>query len=323
MKKCFLTRLKFLVIPVLFFSTSLTWLSAQQWRYLSEEEGYKKSAEALKNADYIFEGYPTGNFTFYYNQDSTEILRSIELEVLHCYKGNLHTGTIELIRPMRDEHTTGLETKVNYIFVCQKTDLLRRGDASFDNSQPVQLYDEYVPCLKVVDKPELGTQVIGGLFNRYFPTKDSFHVFLKLSSGNVILPATPGKTKIAPLPKDNTPVPKPDTTGGGENYRLGEVNETIRYSVRNQRVYNANGKSYYAFDVYGQVFTSGLKLYVAFIQLSFSKATFGLNPVPSYRWVGTAGPIVPQGVVAVSGSNTPKRYHDTNLNWASLGFTSK
>lgn len=318
MKKCFLTRLKFHVTLVLFLSSSLTWLSAQQWRYLSEEESYKKSAEALKNADYIFEGYPAANVKFYYNQDSTETLRSIELEVIHCYKGNLRIGTIELIRPMRDEHTTGLETRVKYIFVCQKTDLLRRGDASFDNSQPVQLFNEYVPCLKVVDKPETGTQATGGLFNRYFPTKDSFHVFLKQASGDIILPATPGKTNITPLPKDNSPVPKPDTTDGGGNFRLGEVNETIRYSIRNQRVYNANGKNYYAFDVYGQVFTSGLKLSLAFVKLTFNKATFGFNPNPSYRWVGTAGPGVPLSAVAVSGSNTP---NDTTIQ-LSIGPTS-
>lgn len=243
MKNCFLTAPKILAILVLFLSSALTRLSAQQWRYFSEEESYKKSAEALKNADYIFEGYPTSNFKSCYNQDSTDILRSIELEVLHCYKGNLCTGTVELIRPMRDEHTAGLELKVKYIFVCRMTDLPRQVNASFDNSQPVQLFNEYVPCLKVVDKPESKAQAIGGLFNRYFPTKDSFYVFLKQASGDIILPLLPDKTDIVPLTKDNSPVPKPDTIGGGGNFRLGEVNETIKYSACNQQGGNPSPES--------------------------------------------------------------------------------
>ena len=222
MKHNCLPPLKFPLVAFLFLALHAQ-LFAQYWQTLPEDKADQKSREALKNADYIFEGYAKGNYTSYYNEDSTEILTSVELNVIHCYKGNLQTGTIELIRPMRDEHTTGIETKTRYIFLCQKTNLLRRNSPIFDNFQTVQLYNEYVPCLKVVDKTASKTQVVGGLFNRYFPTKDSFHVFLKQSSGEITLPPTLNKTPPS-NPSGNPLAPtiqKPDTTSNKGNYRLG------------------------------------------------------------------------------------------------------
>jgi hypothetical protein len=246
MKNCFLTRLKSLVALVLFFSVSLTWLSAQQWRYLPEEEGYKKSAEALKNADYIFEGYGTPGGIFFYNEDSTEVFVSATLFITHSYKGNLEKGTIELIRPYtREEHLTGYGLNRRYIFVCQQSDFpLNPNRPLLTNSQAVKLFSEYVPCLGFDFKPDTINYAVAGLYGRKFRTKTEFYDFWSQSSDNITLPVQESKDKKnAPTPKNNPPVPKPDTTGGGGNNRLGEVNENIKYSVRNQRIYNANGKN--------------------------------------------------------------------------------
>lgn len=247
MKNSFLTWLKPLVAFALYFSFSLSWLSAQQWRYLSEEEGYKKSAEALKNADYIFEGYCTPEGEFFYNEDSTEEFVSIRLVVTHSYKGNLSKGTVELVRPRhRGEHSTGFGLNRKYVIIGQKSTLPQNPNGvRYDNAQTIQLLNEEVPNFHFDYKPDSVTYAVAGLYGRKFRTKTEFYDFLSRSSDSITLPAQEGdKKRSAPLPKDNPPVPKPDTTSNGGNYRLGEVNETIEYFARNQRVYSANGKNY-------------------------------------------------------------------------------
>lgn len=246
MKNCFLTRLKSLAALVLFFSVSFTWLSAQQWRYLSEEEGYKKSAEALKNADYIFEGYCTPEGEFFYNEDSTEEFVSIRLVVTYSYKGNLSKGTVELVRPRhRGEHSTGFGLNRKYVIIGQKSSLPQNPNGvRYDNIQPIQLLNEEVPNFHFDYKPDSVTYAVAGLYGRKFRTKAEFYNFLLRCSDRITLPTQEGDNKLnAPLPKDNQPVPKPDTTSNGRSFRLGEVNENIKYSVRNQRIYNANGKN--------------------------------------------------------------------------------
>lgn len=291
----------------LFFTSSLTWLSAQQWRYLPEEEASKKSAEALQKADYVFEGYGTSGSEFFYNEDSTQVFTSSILVVTYSYKGNLKKGTIELVRPYTgEEHLTGYGLNQRYIFVCQKSDFpLNPNGHLLTNSQPVKLFSEYIPCLGFEFRPDSITYAVAGLYGRKFRTKDDFYKFLKQSSDNITLPPqeSEGKENM-PLPSNNPPIYKPDTAKGGGNYRLGNASETIKYSIRNQRIYNANGKNYYAFDFYGEVFTTDLHLVEASAILKFNKPTFGVNPVGTTRWKWDPGPGLQTSSITVSGSNS-------------------
>lgn len=264
-----------------FFSFPTARLSAQHKQALQENIAYQKSAETVKNADYIFEGYckeASGQyFRGYHDGDSSALFVAIELTVVHCYKGNLAKGTVKLIRPVTyEEHRVGFGLNTHYIYLCKKPDYpVPEGQSNFDNQQTLQLISEYftgwyVPCFGFDFKPDSINYAVAGLYERKFRTKAEFHDFLSRASNDITLPPqeTEGKKNI-PSPKDNPSPQKPDTTSNGENHRLGEANEIIKYSVRNQRVYAANGKNYFAFDVYGQVFTSGLNLVEAAVILKF------------------------------------------------------
>ncbi|MFN0034829.1 MAG: hypothetical protein ACKVUS_07180 [Saprospiraceae bacterium] len=299
------------LFALLLCSTFALPLSAQRNFYLSKEEAEKQSKEAVKNAEFVFEGYCLEDGRTY--SDSTGEYWVFSLVVTYCYKGNLSLGTVRVVRPQTwEKHRAGYGLR-KYIFVCNKTDFpLPVGLSPPTNLQPIQFFSEYVPSFFFNHKPDSITYDVAGLYGLLFRTKAEFHDFLFRSSEGIVLPPVEGTSKKnapSPIPQ----VPEPDTIKyrGKNPYEGAKSNENLKFSVRNQRVYQDAGKNYYAFDLYGQVFTSGLHLVHSAVIFKFNRSAFGLNPNPTYRWKAVSDLSFPDNVATASGGNVP---NDTTIN---------
>ena len=214
------------LLVVLFISTEIS----AQARLRSPD--FPKSAEALKNAEFIFEGYAKeSNYTYcrgYYEYDSSALLVAYKLTVVHCYKGSLEKGEVTLIRPMTyEEHKVGIPLNTPIIFLCNRSDFeaVCEKNLGANNKQPLRLINEgyigrFYPCLGlnqfVIDSI---TYEVGGLYNLNFRTKDEFHNFLLKSSEGITLPQqSEEKLPIPdkPAPSRHLPDVKPDSSDQGD-----------------------------------------------------------------------------------------------------------